>query len=55
MATTTTTKEVKKMRHEIRMIDVPDKLFKAIEKNAKKNLRSNGDEVIVFLENKKYK
>jgi len=50
-----TTKENTKVRHEIRMIDVPDKLFKAIEKNAKKNRRSNGEEALVFIESKNYK
>lgn len=50
----TTTKE-KPKRNEVRMIDVPEKLFKAIEKNAKKNIRSNGNEVLLFLEKNKYK
>lgn len=50
------TKEpIKKQRHEVRCIDVPEKLFKAIEKRAAKNRRSNGDEVLAFLEEKKYK
>lgn len=44
-----------KKRNEIRIYDVPDKLFKAIEKNAIKNKRSNGDEVVVFMESKNYK
>lgn len=52
---TTTTKTKKKVRNEIRIYDVPDKLFKAIEKNATKNKRNNGDEVVVFLESKNYK
>lgn len=54
MATTVEKKE-KPKRNEIRMIDIPDKLFKSIEKNAKKNRRSNGEEALVFIESKNYK
>jgi len=49
-----TTKE-KKTRNEIRITDVPDKLFKKISDNADKAKRSNGAEVLLFLESKKYK
>lgn len=45
----------KKQRNEIRLTDVPDKLFKKITANAEKAKRSNGAEVLLFLETKKYK
>lgn len=44
-----------KKRNEIRVTDVPEKLFKQITKNADKAKRSNGAEVLLFLETKKYK
>lgn len=44
-----------KKRNEIRITDVPEKLFKQVTKNAEKAKRSNGAEVLFFLETKKYK
>ena len=38
-----------KKRREIRLSDVPEHLYNAIKKNAKKNLRSQGKEVLNHL------
>ena len=49
----TVKKEVKeaKKRNEIRMVDVPDTLYKRIKSTAKKEHRSMGGEALHFLEN----
>ena len=39
----------------IRISDIPDKLFTAIKNNAKIARRTNGKEVLAFLEQKNYK
>ena len=43
-----------KSRNEIRLVDVPDSLFKKIGLNAASMFRSNGNEVLAFLK-KNYK
>lgn len=50
------TKKVSAKRNEvvIRVSDIPDKLFKAITENASAQRRSNGKEVLTFLEQNNY-
>lgn len=48
-------KEKPKERHDIRVINVPEKLYEAIKKNAKSKRISQGNEIINFLETNKYK
>lgn len=49
--------ELPKKRNEIfiRVINIPDDLFKRIKKNAKAKRVSNGNEVLNFLQTNKYK
>ena len=42
--------EKKISRNEIRVVDVPKELFKYISDNAKKNIRSNGNELIFMAQ-----
>lgn len=50
-------KKKKQKRNEvfIRVSDIPEPLFNSIVKNADAAKRSNGKEVLIFLETKKYK
>lgn len=38
-----------KVRYDIRLSDIPEKLFKKIVENSNKNMRSQKDEVIFHL------
>lgn len=57
MATTKKTlvkKTAKRNEVVIRVSDIPEKLFNAITKNATAERRSNGKEVLTFLEQNNY-
>ena len=45
---------VKRNEINIRISDIPDKLFKAISENAEAQRRSKGKEVLTFLEQSNY-
>lgn len=48
-------KQKSKSRNEIKIINIPQPLFDLITDNAKGNRVSLGNEVLNFLEDKKYK
>ncbi len=44
-----------KKRHEVRVINIPEGLFKTIKANSKKKRITQGNEIINFLETNNYK
>jgi hypothetical protein len=46
---------IKRKEMYIRISDIPEALYKAIDANSKKSMRPHGKEILVFLMDKKYK